>query len=150
MQGRFIIELEEDAWYNLLFSPKNLAAIIIYDIPADTKDLKVTLPQGGTINGRLLRMKEGQKIPIPNAEVELKETSRGSYTHLGFAQDRKMFTDSEGRFRFEHIRTKIRADRYEPKYKPREWEISYGDVKKTVEFADNEKTLKVELVVNPD
>jgi protocatechuate 3,4-dioxygenase beta subunit len=107
-QGRFAIELEEDAEYNLRFSPDNQAAIIVYDIPAGKKDLKVTLPEGGTVAGRVLRMERGKKVPVPHAEVKIQQTDRASYTHLGFDRDRTTVTDSEGRFRFEHVRTKIR------------------------------------------
>ena len=44
-QGHFAIELEEDGFYNLRFSPKNHAAIIAYDIPVGTikADIERTL-----------------------------------------------------------------------------------------------------------
>ena len=152
-QGRFAIELEEDAEYNLLFSPDNHAAIIVYDIPAGKKDLKVTLPEGGIVSGRLLRMEKGQKVPIPHAEVKIEQTDRASYTHLGFNRDRTTVTDSEGRFRFEHIRTKIRPmgsrsdESWDPV--PRVWQISYGETSKTVGFYNGTTIEDFELVVKP-
>ena len=152
-QGRFAIELEEDAEYNLRFSPDNQAAIIIYDIPAGTKDLKVTLPDGGTVSGRLLRMERGQKVPVPHAEVKIQQTDRASYTHLGFDRDRTTVTDSEGRFRFEHISTKIRPGESRSdkqwEYVPRIWEILYGDTSKTIAFYDGTTIEDFELVVKP-
>jgi len=152
-QGRFAIELEEDAQYNLLFSPVKQAAIIIYDIPAGKKDLKVTLPEGGTVSGRLLRMENGKKVPVPNAEVKIQQTDRTSYTHLGFDRDQTTITDSEGRFRFEHISTKVRPDgsRSDQKweYVPRVWEILYGDTAKTVAFYDGTAIEDFELIVKP-
>jgi protocatechuate 3,4-dioxygenase beta subunit len=153
MQGRFAIELEEDAEYNLRFSPEKQAAIIVYDIPAGKKDLKVTLPDGGTVNGRLLRMERGQKVPVPHAEVKIQQTDRTSYTHLGFDRDRTTVTDSEGRFRFEHIRTKVRPDgsRSEKSWDhvARIWEILYGDTSKTIAFYDGTAIEDFELVVKP-
>ncbi len=153
-QGRFAIELEEDAEYNLRFSPDNHAAVIAYDVPVGKKDLKVTLPDGGTVIGRLVRVEKGKKVPIPNAEVKVEQTSRASYTHLGFDRDRTNVTDSQGRFRFEHLRTKIRpsenrtAKQWE--HNPRVWEISYGDTSKTIAFYDGTTIEDIELLVRPD
>ncbi len=153
-QGRFAIELEKDAEYNLRFSPDNHAAVIVYDVPVGKKDLKVTLPDGGTVTGHLVRMEKGKKVPIPNAEVKVEQTSRASYTHLGFDRDRTNVTDSQGRFRFEHLRTKIRpsgsrtAKQWE--HTPRVWKISYGDTSKTIAFYDGTTIEDLELLVRPD
>ena len=153
-QGRFAIELEEDGEYNLRFSPDNHAAIIAYDVPVGKKDLKVTLPDGGTVAGRLVRLERGKKVPIPDVEVKLEQTDRASYTHLGFDRDRTTLTDSQGRFRFEHVRTKIRPhgsmSREQWDYIPRVWQISYGDTSKTVGFYDQTRIEEFELVVGPD
>ncbi len=152
-KGRFAIELEEEAEYNLLFSPINHAAIIVYDVPSGTIDLKVKLPEGGTVIGRLVRMEKGEKVPIPHTEVKIQQTDRASYTHLGFDRDRTTLTDSDGRFRFEHIRTKVRADdsRSEKKWEhvPRVWEISYGNTSKTLAFYDSTTIEDFELLVKP-
>jgi protocatechuate 3,4-dioxygenase beta subunit len=153
-QGRFAIELEEDAEYNLRFSPDNHAAVIIYDVPIGKKDLKVTLPKGGTVTGRLVRMEKGEQVPIPNVEVKIEQIDRASYTHLGFDRDRTTITDSQGRFRFEHLRTKIRpgGSRSEKQWDhvARVWEISYGDTSKTIAFYDGTMIEDFELVVRPD
>ena len=150
-QGWFAIELEEDAGYNLRFSPDNQAAIIVYDIPSGKKDMKVTLPEGGTVSGRLLRMEKGQKVPVPHAEVKIQQTDRASYTHLGFDRDRTTVTDSEGRFRFEHIRTKIRpmGSRSDESWVhvPRIWQISYAETSKTIGFYDGTTIEDFELLV---
>jgi hypothetical protein len=152
-KGRFAIELEEDAEYCLLCSPEKHAAIIVYDVPVNTKDLKVTLPAGGTVTGQLLRTERGKKVPVPNAEVKLEQSSRLSYTHLGFDRDRTTTTDSEGRFRFENIRTKIRPSESRTEeqweYTTRIWQISYGDAVKTVAFYDSTTIEDFELVVKP-
>jgi hypothetical protein len=154
-QGRFAIELKEDGEYNLLFSPDRYAAMIVYDIPIGKKDLKVTLSEGGTVVGRLVRMDRGRKVPIPNVEVKILQTDRASYTHLGFDRDRTTITDAEGRFRFEHLRTKIRPDRSMPEekweYVPRVWQISYGDTSQTIAFyGDNKMIDDFELIVRPN
>ena len=153
-QGRFAIATEEDGEYNLLFSPDNKAAIIAYDIPVGKKDLKVTLPVGGAVAGRLMRMDKGKKAPVPNVEVKIEQIDRASYTHLGFDRDRTTVTDSQGRFRFEHLRTKIRpgGSRSQEKWDhiARVWEISYGDTSRTIAFYDATELEDFELLVQPD
>ena len=148
-QGRFVIELKEDGEYNLLFSPRYQAAIIVYDVPVGQQDLKVTLPDGGTILGRLVRMEQGKKTPIPNSEVTVEQPNRASFTHLGFDKDRKVMTDAQGRFRVEHLCTEIRTDYAKPEYGPRFWAVKYGEVSQTVSFGDGVTTAEVELVVKP-
>jgi uncharacterized GH25 family protein len=149
-QGRFAIELKEDGEYNLLFSPTRLAALIVYDVPVGQKDLKVTLPEGGTVTGRLVRLEKGRKIAIPNAEVKVEQTDRISFSHLGFDQDRTMTTDAEGRFRFEHLCTQIRTDHNKPVFTPRTWKLSHGEVSQIVAFDGDEKVKEVDLIIKPD
>ena len=153
-QGRFAIATEKDGEYSVLFSPYNKAAVIAYDIPAGKKDLKVTLPVGGAVAGRLMRMDKGKKVPIPNMEVKIEQPDRASYTHLGFDRDQTTVTDSEGRFRFEHLRTKIRpgGSRSQKKWDhiARVWDISYGDTSKTIAFYDTTELEDFELLVQPD
>ena len=153
-QGCFAIELDEDGQYNLLFSPENHAAMIVYDLPVGKSDLKVTLTEGGTITGRLLRIEDGKQVPIASAEVKIEQSSRSSYSHLGFDRDQKTITDSQGRFRFDHLRTKMRdlgtnkSEQWE--YSPRVWEISYGTTSKTIGFYEGMKIEDMELLVEPD
>jgi hypothetical protein len=148
-QGRFIIELKDMATYSLLFLPIHQAAVIAYDVRPGTGDLSVTLPAGGTLTGRLLRVRQGRLVPIAHATIELKQTDRTSYTHIGFGRDRKTVTDAEGRFRFEHVRTLIRDGRGELRYAPRGWELHYQETVQFVQFNKGEKAKQVNLVVQP-
>lgn len=149
-QGRFAIELKEDGEYNLLFSPDKQAALIIYDVPVGPKDLKVTLPEGGTVTGKLVRVEKGQKIPLAQAAVKIEQTDRASFSHLGFDQDRTKTTDAEGRFRFEHLCTQTRTDHRNAVFVPRTWKLSYGEVSRTIAFDANETSKEVDLIVKPD
>jgi peroxiredoxin len=152
-QGRFAIPIKEDGEYNLLFSPDNHAAVIVYDVPVGKKDLKVTLPVGGTVTGRLMRMDKGKKIPIPNAQMKIEQPDRASYTHLGFDRDRMTRTDSEGRFHFEHLRTKSRPhgsmSEKQWSHIPRVWQISYGETSKNIQFTSETEIDDFELIVKP-
>ncbi|MBN1973525.1 MAG: carboxypeptidase regulatory-like domain-containing protein [Sedimentisphaerales bacterium] len=151
-QGRFAIELEEDAEYDLIFSPYNYAAVLVYDIPAGKKDIKVVLPKGGMISGQLVRMEGSKKKPIANVEVKLEQESRASYTHLGFDQDKTTITDSQGRFKFEHIQTKIRPRESMPQteweFVPRVWKVVFGDITKTFAFYESNIINDFEIVVD--
>jgi protocatechuate 3,4-dioxygenase beta subunit len=148
-QGRFAIALQEEARYSLLFSPDNHAAIIAYDVVTGTRDLKVILPSGGTLTGQLARFSRGKRVPVPDAKLELKQTSRLSYSHIGYDRDRKTMTDSEGRFSFEHIRTLMRTDRQGPVFGPRIWELSHDDTSQTVMFQPGETVKHIDLVIRP-
>jgi hypothetical protein len=149
-RGRFAIELKEDGEYNLRFSPDHQAALIVYDVPVGKKDLKVTLQEGGTVTGRLVRIEKGHKIAIPNAEIKVEQTSRWSFSHLGFDRDRQTVTDAEGRFRVEHLTTQIRAIQDKPGFVPRPWKVSHGDNSETIVFDGDATTKDIELVVRPD
>lgn len=153
-QGRFAIELEEDGFYNLRFSPENHAGIMAYDVPIGTKDLKVTLPKGGTISGRAVRIEDGRKVPIPSVEVKAEQSDRGTYNHLGFDRDRKTVTDSQGRFQFNHLRTKMRSpetrNSQQWEYSPRAWTLSCEKTSKTVVFYEGANIEDIELIVEPD
>jgi protocatechuate 3,4-dioxygenase beta subunit len=149
-QGRFAIELKEDGEYNLLFSPDKLAATIVYDVPVGRKDVKAALPEGGMVIGRLLRMEKGRRLPIPNAEVKIEQSSRASFSHLGFDRDRTTTTDAEGRFRFEHITTQIRNDHNKDVYVLRAWKVSHSAISETIVFDDDPSRKEVDLVVRPD
>ena len=158
-QGRFVIPLDTDnehykgIEYNLRISPQDYAANILYDIPVGTKDIKVVLSEGGSLSGKLVRIEKGEKVPIANAEVKLEQESRAAYTHLGFDRDKTTITDSQGRFKFVRIQTKIRPDNsrkdteWEPV--PRVWLISYGQTSESVAFYDGNTIDDFELIVNP-
>ena len=153
-QGRFAIELKEDGEYNLLLSPDQHAALIVYDVPAGKKDLKVTLPEGGTVTGRLVRMDKGKKVPIQNVEIKINALDGNAYMYLGTAHYRTTMTDAEGRFRFEHLRTKIRPpgswseEKWD--YSARLWKISYADTSEIIGFYESKSIDDFELLVKPD
>lgn len=149
-RGCFAIELEEKTTYSLVFSPNHHPAIIAYDVVTDTKDLRVILPKGGTVTGRVVRFRRGKKIPIPDVKVELKQVSRASYSHIGFDRDRKTTTGTEGEFRFDHIRTLMRTDRQESVFGPRIWELSYDDTSQTIHFLPGVTVKHLDLVIRPD
>ncbi|MHC4074668.1 MAG: peroxiredoxin family protein, partial [Planctomycetota bacterium] len=104
--------------------------------------------------GRLVRVERSKKVPIPNADVKIEQPDRASYTHLGFHRDQTTVTDLEGRFQFEHLRTKIRPhgsmrDK-QWKHIARVWKISYGETSETIAFYDGTKIENFELIVKPD
>lgn len=153
-RGRFGIELKDDGEYNLLFSPDRHAPLIVYDIPVGKKNLNVTLSEGGAVAGRLLRMNDGRKVPIPNVELKIDAADHGSYTHLGPGHERTTVTDAKGRFRFEHLRTKIRPagtmSEQRRDYIARIWKISYGNTSQNIAFYEDAHIDNLELLVKPN
>jgi protocatechuate 3,4-dioxygenase beta subunit len=152
-RGRFAIALDEEAEYNLLVSPDQYAALMVYDVPFNTRDLKVTLETGGTLDGQLLHILKGRKVPIPNAQVKLEQSNRNAYTTLGFDRDRTTITDTQGRFHFEHVETWVRPDlsmalkEWTPA--PRAWRLVYGEASADVLFTDGDKIENFEFTVKP-
>ncbi|MHC4647473.1 MAG: M56 family metallopeptidase, partial [Planctomycetota bacterium] len=153
-QGRFALQLEQDDSYDITFSSKNHAGFIAYDVPSGTGDLKVVLPEGGTVTGRVVRLENGRKVPVASVEVTA-EHRLGNFTRLGFENNKKTITDSQGRFRFDHLRTRMRRYKRrslneEHTYVPRSWKISAEGTSTTIEFRDTEKIEEMELVVTAD
>jgi len=153
-QGRFAVEVEQDGRYDLTFSSKNHAGFIAYGVPIGTGDLKVSIHEGGTVTGRVVRIENGRKVGVPHVEVSA-EHKLTNFTYMGFEHDKKTLTDSEGRFRFTHLRTKMRRYKKrsvseEHRYVPRSWKISTQGASTTVTFRDTTKIGDVELVVTPD
>ena len=154
VQGHFAVELEKNGVYDLRFLPKSHADAIAYDIPVGTKDLKVALEEGGAVTGRVVRIENGREVPFVNVEVKAEQENRGILVHLGFDRNRKTWTDSRGRFSFEHLQTKM--CRYKPdmkeqtEYIPRTWTVSCGQASRTIAFNDGKMTEEVQLVLQPD
>ncbi len=148
-QGRFAIEYEEDGAYTLRLNAKNHADAIVYDIKPGTRDLKVTLTEGGTISGRLIRIENGRKIPIAGEKIKIEDDGI-VFNSLKF---KEVVTDSQGRFHFENLQTQIRpiesSNLKDWKNVPRVWIISYGTTSKSVVFYDHQTIENLELVVNP-
>jgi hypothetical protein len=146
-QGCFAVEVPRQGQYGLLFRPKGLAPVIVYDVPVNTRDLKVTLVQGGTVKGRVVCPNGEAKAPVANAIVTLHQANGGDLTFLGPGQDRMTTTDDQGRFRFEHLSTHMWAGRFESGQRLREWELRSGNTSQTVVFPDGDDVREVELVV---
>ncbi|MBM4027170.1 MAG: redoxin domain-containing protein [Planctomycetes bacterium] len=85
-----------------------------------------------------------------DAEVKIEQTSRASFSHLGFDRDRTLTTDAEGRFRFEHVSTTMRTDHNNDVYIPRTWKLSHGAASETVAFDDGQTLKEVDLILKPD
>ncbi len=153
-QGRFAIPVErEENLYNLLFRPVRHAATIVYDVPAGARNLNVVMEKGGSIEGRLLRLEKGRKVPVPYAEVKIDETSRHVFNHLSNL-DRQILTDAEGRFHFEHLQTRIRPGGTWPdkqwSFELREWRLTSGDAKAEIVFAGGDEIKDFELIDRPE
>jgi hypothetical protein len=152
-QGRFAIELEKDGVYDLRFLPKNHADTIAYDVPVGKKDLKVAIEQGGTVTGWVVRIENGREVPFVNVEVKAEQDTYNIFAHLGFDRNRKTRTDSQGRFRFEHLQTRMRrykgGAKEQAEYVPRAWKVSCAQASRSITFDDAKMTEEVQFVLEP-
>ena len=150
-QGLFAIELPEDGLYNLRFVSENHAAIIAYDVPQDTYDLNVTLPEGATLRGRIMRSEDGWEEPVSFAKVQIRQRDRNAYYYLGAGRDLETVTDSQGRFEFTHLRTKQRTPETQNsrqwQYYPRYWTFAYEDQVHQVVFPGRLNTSVIDIVL---
>ena len=153
-QGRFAIELPEDGLYNLRFVSENHAAIIAYDVPQDTYDLNVTLPEGATLRGRIMRSEDGREEPFSFAKVKIRQRDRNAYYYLGTGRDLETMTDSQGRFEFRHLRTKQRTPETQNsqqwQYYPRYWTFAYEESMQHVVFPGDLNTAVTDIVLSND
>jgi hypothetical protein len=152
-QGRFAVELEEEGLYELWFCPKEHVDVRKPDVPLGEHDLKITLHKGGTVTGRVVRIIEGKKVPVANAEVTAKETERVHFTTLRSSRVRAK-TDARGRFQIRFLETrtlKRGTNASEPQqYVPLTWQLTCRSATKTVVFDNDQSTQDVELVLEPD
>jgi beta-lactamase regulating signal transducer with metallopeptidase domain/Leucine-rich repeat (LRR) protein len=149
-EGRFALELPEEGTYTLWFRHPDLACAELGQVPAGQRGLKVTLDEGGTITGRVVRMVNGGKVPVANLEVVA--AAPNTFTLRG-GQIRTR-TDAEGRFEFRGLDVNKRRPRFgreqELAYDPISWQIRCGRTAATVQFERGVHTQDVELVLRPD
>jgi hypothetical protein len=145
-QGRFALEVGHAGQYTLLFSPQDLAPTFAYDVTMPGKDLKVILGAGGTVMGRVLRYTGQGREPVPDAQVCLEHAC----DLLCDAHDQSATTDREGRFRFDHLCTQVRADPSKADLTPVRWDVSFRGTCKQVTFADGQSAADVEFLIPPE
>jgi len=152
-KGRLAIELEQEASYDLQFFPKDFVDKRLRDVPLGERNLRITLNKGGTVTGRVVRIVNGQKVPVANTEVEAQEGDRMTFASLRFGR-LKATTGSQGRFQIRYLSTRMPKRRLgyrqEQQYVPRLWRIRCGPSSKTILFEDGISTQEVELVLKPD
>ena len=153
VKGRFAIELEEEGTYDLLFCPGECVDTRVRDVPLGRHDLKVKLSKGGTVTGRVVRLIQGEKVPVPNVKVEAKEGSRPTLVFIR-RHCLSTTTDANGRFQIKYLETLLPKRRTEdsepPQYVPRAWQINCGSVSETIRFEEGKNTQDVELMLKPD
>jgi hypothetical protein len=149
--GRFAMPVPVDGKYTLVLDAKGCAPAVAYDVPQDTKDLKVTFVEGGTVSGRVVRADGDVKSAVAQVKVAIKNLERGE---LEDDYDQETVTDQDGRFTFKHLSTHMRsskddfAEHWTPV--PRPWTVSVGKTSVSVVFDKAESVADLERVVEPD
>ncbi|MBN1972920.1 MAG: redoxin domain-containing protein, partial [Sedimentisphaerales bacterium] len=145
-QGRFAVELNEEGIYEFDIYPKDLSEASVR-VPLGEHNLKIVLEKGGTIKGRVVSLKKGRKIPLPNIEVEVE-----SERFVTLRTNRlKAVTDSDGRFEIKYLSTHLSPRTDNPQeYRPRPWQIHCGSHTQTVVFEEGVSNKEVEILLRPD
>ena len=148
-KGRFALELQEQGAYDLQFYPQDFPYVALSGVPLGEHDLKITLGRGGVVTGRVVRLIDGQKVPMPAMEVQA-----AVYNLHVLHRDRMQITDAEGRFQFRGLETDQRGPRFgkppETPCNPIPWRINCGRTRTTVQFEEGVREQTVELVLRPD
>ena len=106
-EGRFVISYGEPIRFDLQFHKAGSAPAFLYEIAADSPDLKVTLKRGESIHGTVTRSVNGEKMAAVGAIVELRLPSQDVW------YQEQVSTDANGKFEFRAC-----APPHEPPYPP--------------------------------
>jgi hypothetical protein len=94
-EGRFSIPLPRgDPLVDLQFDGGEHAPVFLYKVrPADSP-LRVVMPEGKVLRGRIVEHVKDEVVPIPHALVELQMSQEGSWYQY------RQATDAKGEFQF--------------------------------------------------
>jgi RNA polymerase sigma factor (sigma-70 family) len=93
-EGRFVITFASLVRYDLQFHKPGFAPAFLFEIAADSPDLKVTMKRGESIHGTVTRMVNGKAEPVAGQWVQLRLTT----WDLEYAEHTT--TDASGAFGF--------------------------------------------------
>jgi hypothetical protein len=93
-QGRFVISYGEPIRFDLQFHKAGFAPGFLYEIAADSPDLKVTLKRGEIIHGTVTRSVNAKKVEVAGETVELRLPSQDVW------YQEQVSTDANGKFEF--------------------------------------------------
>lgn len=152
-EGRFVISYREPVRFDLQFHKSRFAPAFLYEIGADSTDLKVILKRGERIYGMVTQSVNGKKVAVAGKTVQLRLPSHG----IWFQEE--VSTDANGKFEF-----RVCAPSPEPPYPPgnhlgalrsqdppseRKWQVACGGNVVEVEVKDGQAVEAVNLESEP-
>ena len=93
-EGRFVVSFPERLRYDLQFRKSGFAPAFIFEVSADSPEIRLTMKRGERIHGTVKRLIDGQLKPVPMASVELRLPS------WDFWYQERVFTGPSGEFEF--------------------------------------------------
>jgi hypothetical protein len=93
-EGRFVVPFRERLRYDLQFRKFGFAQAFIFEVSADSPEIRLTMKRGESIHGTVKRLIDGQLKPVPMASVELRLPS------WDFWYQERVFTGPSGEFEF--------------------------------------------------
>jgi hypothetical protein len=93
-EGRFVVPFRERLRYDLQFRKFGFAPAFIFEVSADSPEIRLTMKRGESIHGTVKRLTDGQLKPVPMASVELRLPSWDLW------YQERVFTGPRGEFEF--------------------------------------------------
>jgi hypothetical protein len=114
--GRFIVPFHKPQRYDLQFHKSGFAPAFLFEVAADSPEIKVTLKRGESIHGNVMRRVDGELKPVAKEAVVLCLPGRD------FWYKEQVFTDHNGRFEFRAC-----APLTEPSGQKRRWQVVHSN-----------------------
>jgi hypothetical protein len=93
-EGSFVISFQSPRRFDLQFHKPGFAPTFVYEVTADSPELKVTLKRGESIHGTVTHLVDGKPKPLLGETVELRLPA------WDFWYQERVITDMDGKFEF--------------------------------------------------
>jgi len=134
--GRFIVPFYEPRRYDLQFHKAGFAPAFLFEVAADSPEIRVTLKRGESIHGIVSRRVDGNLMPVWMKVVVLRLPSRD------FWYEERVVTDRAGRFEFRAC-----APPSEPSGLKRKWYVVLADQVVEIDVRDGEPVDEVDFEI---
>jgi hypothetical protein len=134
--GCFIVPFHGLQRYDLQFHKSGFAPAFLFEVAADSPEIKVTLKQGEIIHGTVSRRVDWNLMPVRMEEVVLRLPCRDVW------YQERVFTDHNGRFEFHAC-----APPSDPSGHKRKWQVVLADKAVEIDVRDGEPVDAVDFEI---
>lgn len=134
--GCFAVPFNKPRRYDLQFHKAGFAPAFLFEVGADSPEIRVTLKRGESIHGIVSRRVDGKLMPVKMEAVVLRLPSRD------FCYQERVFTDQAGRFEF-----RVCAPPPEPTGQKRKWQMVLADQIVEIDVRDGKPVDEVDFEI---